>query len=179
MDCALTFSTVPSVPFFTPSPRILQEHDAIPAGEVSRAAFDGQADVIPQITRSPHPFARRLVQRANFVFGVGEDDPASVRCGLPVTVPAVDQIAARPLPGLCFMHHVVGAIGFKCISGPAGRQIARSVALPVLPLATDLAKFRASVALMDRPERCACLDGLQLLRIADQHDFRAGFCSMG
>src|ERR1700758_2598479 len=58
---------------------ILQEHDAIPAGEVSGAAFDGQADVVPQITRSPHLFARRLVERADLVVGVGKDDPAALR----------------------------------------------------------------------------------------------------
>jgi hypothetical protein len=40
---------------------ILQEHDAIPAGKVSRAAVDGQADVIAQLSRSPHPRSRRPV----------------------------------------------------------------------------------------------------------------------
>ena len=32
---------------------VLQEHDAVSAGEVSRAAFDCQLHIIPQITRSP------------------------------------------------------------------------------------------------------------------------------
>jgi len=57
---------------------VLQEHDAIPAGEISRAAFDGQADVISQIAGGPHPLAGCLVERADFVVGVGKDDPAFV-----------------------------------------------------------------------------------------------------
>ena len=62
---------------------------------------------------------------------------------------------------------------------PAGRQIARGVTLPVLTVATDLTDFRSAMALMDRTERRARLDGLQLLRIADQYDLRAGIGSMG
>ena len=62
------------------------------------------------------------------------------------------------------MHHAVGAIGFERIAGPAGRQIARGVALPVLALTAHLADFRAAVTLVDRAERRAGLDGLQLLR---------------
>ena len=58
---------------------VLQEHDAIPVGKISRAAFDGQADVIPQITGRPHPFARSVVKRAHLVIGMGEDDPAPIR----------------------------------------------------------------------------------------------------
>ena len=58
---------------------VLQEHDTIPAGEISRAAFDRQAHVIPQITGSSHPPTRCLVQRANLVVGMGEDDPAPLR----------------------------------------------------------------------------------------------------
>jgi len=46
---------------------ILQEHDAIPAGEVSRAALDRHTHLIAKITRSPHPLARCLVQRANLI----------------------------------------------------------------------------------------------------------------
>ena len=38
-----------------------------------------------------------------------------------------------------------------------------------------VADLRAAVAFVDRTERRARLNGLQLLRIADQHDFRARF----
>jgi hypothetical protein len=158
---------------------VLQEHHAIPAGEISRAAFDAQADVIAEIARGPHPLARCLVDGAYLVVGVGEDDPAALRRGLPVAVPALDQIAARLLAGLSLMYPAAGAVGFQRMAGPAGRQIARGVALPVFPLTAHLADFRAAVTLMDRPERRTRLDGLQLLRIADQHDLGASFGSMG
>src|SRR3974390_2562010 len=65
------------------------------------------------------------------------------------------------------------------MAGFARRQIARSVPLPVLPLATDLAKFRASVAFMDRAEGCASFDGLQLLRISNQDRLGSGLSCMG
>jgi len=77
------------------------------------------------------------------------------------------------------MHHAVGAIGFQRVAGSAIGEITCGVPLPVLPLAAHLADFRAAMALMDRTERRARLDGLQLLRIADQHELRAGFGSMG
>ena len=77
------------------------------------------------------------------------------------------------------MHHAMGAVGFKRIAGPARRQITRGVPLPVLPLTAHLADFRAAMALMDRAERRAGFDGLQLLGIADQHDLCAGLGGMG
>ena len=157
---------------------VLQEHDAVPAGEAALAALDRQAHLIPQITRRPHPFPRSLVEGANLVVGVGEDDPAALRCCLPVAIPALDQIAARLLACCRLMHHALGAVGFERIAGPAGRQIARGIALPVLALAAHLADFRPAVTFMDGPERRASFDGLQLLDIADQHDFRVGLCRM-
>ena len=58
---------------------VLQEHDAIPAGEVSRAALDRHTHLIAQIAGGPHPLARSLVERAHLVIGMGEDDPAPIR----------------------------------------------------------------------------------------------------
>jgi len=58
---------------------VLQEHDAIPDGKVARAALDGDAHVIAKASGFPHPLARCLVERADFVVGVGEDDPAAIR----------------------------------------------------------------------------------------------------
>ena len=110
---------------------------------------------------------------------MGEDDPAPIRRRLPVAVPALDQIVARLLAGLRLMHHAVGAIGFQRMAGSARRQITRGIPLPVLALAAHLADFRPAVALMDRAECRARFDGLQLLGIADQHDFGAGVGSMG
>ena len=158
---------------------VLQEHDAISAGEVAFATFDHQAHVIAQIAGGAHPFARRLVQFAHLVVGMGKDDPAAVGRRLPVAIPAVDQIVARLFPCRGGMDHAMRVIGMDRIAGSAGRQIARGVALPVLPLAAYFADLRSAVALMDRAERRAGLDGLQLLRIADQHHFRAGLGGMG
>ena len=76
---------------------VLQEHDAIPAGEATFAAFDLQAHVIAQIAGVPHSPARGLVERAHLVVGVGEDDAAALGRRLAVAVPAVDQIVARLL----------------------------------------------------------------------------------
>ena len=58
---------------------VLQEHDAIPAGEAAVAALDRHTHLIAQIAGGPHPLARRLVERAHLVIGVGEDDPAPIR----------------------------------------------------------------------------------------------------
>ncbi|MCK1518087.1 hypothetical protein IVB22_37520 [Bradyrhizobium sp. 190] len=56
---------------------ILQEHDAVSGGEVALAALDRQVHLIAQIAATPHSFARRLVQRAHLVVGVGEDEMMS------------------------------------------------------------------------------------------------------
>src|SRR5947209_3309109 len=98
---------------------------------------------------------------------------------MPVAVPAVDQIAARLLAGLGLTHHAAGAIGLKRVTCFAIGEIACSLALPVLPLAAHFADFRAAVSFVNRAEGRARLDSLQLLRIADQHDFRAGLSRMG
>src|SRR6185312_6769013 len=131
---------------------VLQEHDAVSAGEAAPATLDHYAHVIPQIAGGPHPLARCLVECADFVVGVGEDDPASVGRRLPVAVPALDQISARLLAGLGLMHQSAGAIGLKRITGFAIGEIAGSVALPVFPLTAHLADFRAAMALVDRAE---------------------------
>ncbi len=125
---------------------VLQEHDAIPAGEAARAAFDRQAHVIAQIAGFPHPPTRRIVKRAHLVVGVGEDDATLVGRRLPLAVPAADQIVARLLACCGGMRHAMRVIGMDRIARPAGRQIARGVALPILPLAAHLADFRAAVA---------------------------------
>ncbi len=158
---------------------VLQEHDAIPAGETALAAFDGDTHILAQITGFPHPLARRLVEFPHLVIGMGEDDAALVGRRLPVVVPAVDQIVARLFPCRGSMDHAMRVIGMDRIDSSAGRQIARRVALPSLPLAAHLADLRAAVAFVNGAERRARLDGLQLLRIADQHDLGAGLGGTG
>ena len=158
---------------------ILQEHDAVSAGEAAPAALDRHTHLIAEITGGPHPHPCSLVEGAHLVIGMGEDDPALVGRRLPVAVPALDQIVARVLASLGLMHHAVGAVNTKRIAGFAIGEITRGVPLPVLPLAAHLADFCAAMVLMDRAEGRARLDGLQLLRIADQHDLRAGSGGVG
>jgi hypothetical protein len=78
MDCALTCSMVPSVPFFTPR-LVLQEQDASPAGEAAVAALDRHTHLIAEITGGPHPFARSLVEGPHLVICMGEDDAGPIR----------------------------------------------------------------------------------------------------
>ena len=158
---------------------VLQEHDAIPGGKAAISAFDGDAHLLAQIARAPHPVAGGLVEFPHLGIGMGEDDAAGMRFCLPVPIPAVNQIFPRLLAGGRFMHHVVAVISMDCRAGFAGRQIAGSVTLPVLTLAANLADLCAAMKFVDRPERRTGFDGLQLLRIADQHNLCANLGGMG
>src|SRR6185436_17749457 len=128
-------------------------------------ALDRQANVLAEIASGLHPFARGLVQGAHLVIGMREDDPALVRRRLPLAIPTVNQIAARLLACCGVMHHATGVIGMDRRGGPATRQIARGVALPVLSLAAHFPDIDAAMTLMDGAEGRPGLDGLQLLRI--------------
>ena len=121
---------------------VLQEHDAIPTRKTARPALDRQTNVLTQIAGGSHPLARGLIEGTHLVVRMGEDDAAAVWGGLPVAVPAVDQIVARLLACLRHMHHAMGVIGMDRFAGPAGRQTARGIALPVLALTANLADFR-------------------------------------
>src|SRR4029453_4056260 len=109
----------------------------------------------------------------------GEGPPPLVGPPPPVAVPALDQIAARLLACLGPMHHALGAIGVQRIAGLAIGEIARGGTLPVLPLTAPFPDFPPAVTFENRAEGPPRLDGLQLLRIADHHNFRAGLCRMG
>jgi hypothetical protein len=76
---------------------VLQERDTVPAGEVAFAPLDRHTHLNSQITSGAHAPARCLIEGADFVVGVSENDPAALRRFLPVAVPAVDQIGARLL----------------------------------------------------------------------------------
>lgn len=166
--------------FLHPEPAlVLQEHHTVAMGEGTRAALHDDTDLLAEFAGLPHPSAGSLVEGAHLVIGVGEDDAATVWRGLPVTVPAVDQLAARLFPRLSGMYHAASIIGLDRIVDPAGRQIARGITLPVRALAPHLADLGAAVTLNERAEGGARLDRLQLLRIADQHHFGARIRSMG
>ena len=70
-------------------------------------------------------------------------------------------------------------ISGQALVGPVAGEVHGRVPLPVLPLAADLAQFRKADALGDGPERRARPDGLQLLGIAHQNDFRARPVGLG
>lgn len=76
------------------------------------------------------------------------------------------------------MHHVVRVIGVDGMARPTGRQIAGGVPLPVLTLAADGFDLAAALAVVNRAEGCVRLDGLELLRIADQHHLCASLSGM-
>jgi len=58
---------------------VLQEHDAIAAGEAAVAALDRHTLLIAEITGGAHPFARSLVEGPHLVIGMGEDDAGPIR----------------------------------------------------------------------------------------------------
>jgi hypothetical protein len=110
---------------------------------------------------------------------VGEDDPRIAGAGLPVTIPALDQLAACRFPRLGGMHHAAFAIGLNGKSGAPGGKVPRGVLLPAFMLAAHLADFDAAVPFVDRTEGGSGFDGLELLRVADQDNFRACIGGMG
>src|SRR3546814_9761656 len=57
---------------------VLEEHDAVAAGEVARAPLRRYTHVLPQLAGVAQPIARGLVQIAHLGIGVGEDDPGLV-----------------------------------------------------------------------------------------------------
>src|SRR3546814_15758007 len=76
---------------------VLEEHDAVAAGEVARAPLRRYTHVLPQLAGVAQPIARGLVQIAHLGTGVGEDDPGLVRIGAALRVPGVDQLGPRSL----------------------------------------------------------------------------------
>ena len=110
---------------------------------------------------------------------MGEDNARIVGAGLPVTIPALDQLAACRFPRLGGMHHAPFAIGLNGKTGAPRCKVPRGVLLPAVMLAAHFADFYSAMTFMDRTEGRACLNGLQLLRVADQDNFRACIGGMG
>eukprot|EP01136_Pigoraptor_vietnamica_P029168 Opistho-1_new@87150 len=158
---------------------ITQEHDAVPRCEGTIAAFGFHANIVAQFARRAHPVARGLVEFAHLGIGVSEDDPAGVGVRLPVAIPPLDKIAPGLFARLGGVNHTVIGVGVDRLAGSAGRKMPGSVLLPALMLAANLRNLDAAMPFVDRPERRTRLDGLQLLRVADQHDLGAGVGGMG
>jgi hypothetical protein len=77
------------------------------------------------------------------------------------------------------MHHAAFVVGLNGKTSARGRKVPSGVLLPAITLATDLADFDATVAFVDRAEGRSGFDGLELLRVANQDNFRAGIGGMG
>ncbi len=152
---------------------VLEEHDAVAAGELPRAALGRHAHVVAQFARRAQPIARGQVQVTHLRIGMGEDDPGLVRIGAALRVPSVDQLGPGLLARVRRLHHAMRLIGMDGLAGPARRQRPRGVFLPVLMLPANLADLGRPMPLGQRAKRRARLDRLQLLRIADQHHLRA------
>src|SRR6266513_1800703 len=58
---------------------VLQEHDAIPAGEAAVAALDRHTLLIAEITGGTHPHPRSRLEGPHLVMGMGEDDAGPIR----------------------------------------------------------------------------------------------------
>src|SRR5690606_29262900 len=106
-------------------------------------------------------------------------DAAVARRFATVAIPAGDQLRARLLARRGSVHVSGLVVRIERFGGPAGRQLTRGIALPVLALSSDLGDLDRAVALGDRAERSPRLDRLQLLNIADQHDLGLALLRFG
>src|SRR3546814_1528768 len=118
---------------------VLEEHDAVAAGELPRAPLGLHLHVGTKRSRVTQACARGQVQIANLGIGVGEDDPALVRIGKALRVPTVHQLGTRLLARVGRLDHPMTLMGMDRLAGPAGRQRPRGVLLPILMLSAYLA----------------------------------------
>ena len=72
------------------------------------------------------------------------------------------------------MHHVMVGIGLQRLRRALGCELARGIALPVDLLPPDFCDLNTAVPFGNRAECSACLNRLQLLRIANQNYLRPG-----
>ena len=148
---------------------VAQEHDPVAGREVAPSPLGRDRLVLAELARLAHAPARQLVQLRHVRPGVRQDHPALLRRGSPLRVPALHKRCTRLLVGRMAHHHARALVGLERHLCPARRELARGVALPVLPLPPNLGDLGRPVAFRQRPEGRPGLDGLQLLGIAD-HD---------
>ena len=110
---------------------------------------------------------------------MGQDYPARGRIVLTIALPVIDQICPRGLTRIGIVHKSRVSISPNCFAGPPRRKLARCIALPLFLLASDRRDFDGTMTLGRSAECGARLDRLQLLGVADQHDFRALFLGFG
>ena len=82
---------------------VLEEHDAVAGGEVPLAALDLDRDVLAQFARLAQPAAGEVVEGANLVIGVGQNNAGLLGRFGAIARPAFDQIGRAP--GRGFPHH--------------------------------------------------------------------------
>src|SRR3546814_18373436 len=78
-------------------------------------------DVFAKLVTGAHPVAGSVVERPHLVVGVGEDNATVGRCGLPLAIPALDQLAACALARLRSEERRVGK---ECVSTCRSRWLA-------------------------------------------------------
>src|SRR3546814_10938492 len=71
------------------------------------------------------------------------------------------------------MDHILCRIGADRFASSPGCKVSSSVLLPALMLTANLGDLGAAVPLVDRAERCARFDRLQLLRVANEDELGA------
>src|SRR3546814_10059589 len=86
---------------------VSQKHDPVALGKIALAPLRLNGDVFAQLVTGAHPVAGSVVERPHLVVGVGEDNATVGRCGLPLAIPALDQLAACALARLGRMDEAV------------------------------------------------------------------------
>src|SRR3569623_678767 len=157
---------------------VLQEHDAVTGCELPLAALGAHGNIVAQRTARTQPLARREVERADLVIGVGEDDPRGAWRDAAISIPAIDQLAPRLIAGFGSVDAPALVVRSDCLGRSPGSELSGRIALPVVALAADLSDLDAAVALSGRAECPAGLDRLELLGVADQDDLRAALLGL-
>ena len=130
---------------------VLQEHHAVAGGEVPAR----RARLVRR-TSGPRSPASRIRSRAavfnaaHLFIGMGQDDAAGLRVGLPGLGPSPRSgPRAQPRGVSAAWTFAVGLVSRQRRLRPARRQITRRLPLPVLALAADLADPRTTVAVVE------------------------------
>src|SRR3546814_334253 len=132
---------------------ILEEHDAVAFRKSALAALDIERDLIAERLARFQPLTHRLVELTDLVIGVGQDDPARIRIGLPVTIPRIDKLRASSFACVGAVDEASIRIVPDRLAGPPGGKLARRVTLPVLLLAAELHDPDGSMTLGGGTER--------------------------
>ena len=101
----------------TETPVVLEEHDAVAEGKIPPAALDSDRDVLAQFARLAQPTAGEVVEGANLVIGVGQNNAGLLGRFGAIARPAFDQIGARPVAGFRTMDHAMVAVGVERFAG--------------------------------------------------------------